>query len=262
MDLVLPGPRRHPGAGGAPVQVGVGDAGHHPPVRAGWAQVVVADPGRGCLAVAGGPLVLWEAPQVVGGAGGGGAEVVAQAEVGALALEAPVAVVGEAPMGPRLLAVHLHGDGGRDHLVGRGGGRGRGLCSVWGLGGSSGGGWFQEDVEGAGPLPAVCLQQGGRRGPGDGQLEQVALRVAQLVGLLLQQHGSGGAGGGRGAADRQAEVRVVVGLQVHGRDVTHFAIVSTNTNENMQNMKTWNIEPDAEARVHIQRNSIQSFFYP
>lgn len=80
-----------------------------------------------------------------------------------------------------------------------------------------------QGVERVRPLPAVCaglLRRGGaisRR-----KLQQVPLRAAELVGLLLETRGGSG---WAVVAGIDADLRGVVGLQVHGRNIPHLTVV-------------------------------------
>lgn len=101
------------------------------------------------------------------------------------------------------------------------------LCGVGGVGGWPSRRGLGQDVEGVRPLLAVRLERAGRGRPGGWKLQQVPLRAAELLGAI---QGGGGncelVGGGTRRVGCHADMRVVVGLQEHGGDVTAFPFVS------------------------------------
>lgn len=240
-DLLGPRPGRHLRRRRALVQVGIRDAGHHFPLRAPCRAQAVAR--RGFRRAAEAQLLGADAPaQVEGRARRGGTEVVAEAEVAAVAIEASLAVLRQAPATSPPVSVHLHHDGGWRGVLygGRLGGNvcraDRGACTLRGR-------LLRRDVQRARSLPAFRLRLAGRRRPGSRELQQVCLRAAELAGLLLQARGGHEelGGGARVLMEgRHADMRVVVGLQVHCRDVTYFTFVSVQHNKDKNvGVKVW-----------------------
>lgn len=214
---------RHPGGCGPLEQTGIRRAVDH--VSHGavvWAETVVWCWWR-CAAEAQ-EFMVGAAVQVECWAGCGGTEVVAEAELTAAGQRAGLALWPDDVVILVLLFIPLHHDGGWVADVCR---RRRCGCSR-GAVHRQNGSLHSENVKGAWHQLCVWMQQGWRW---RWKLEEVSLRVTELVG-----HGGGGRkqrGGWSTVVEYGADLRWVVGLEVHAGDVTSFTIVPVRLKKNV-----------------------------